>query len=259
MKTRATPLRILIDLASIASLLYGTGTFGANQLTIGSGTGGVGTTGNLVSVYLTNSENVAGVQFTLTDKLSFLTLDSVLLSQRTQDFIAMTHNNKLILFSLNGKAIPAGEGKILDLLISVAAGATTGDDSLDFQVTPLLSTPEGEPVAEVLADAGIFSITPVTGVGADPTQLPASYSLKQNFPNPFNPETIIRFAVKESGRLLLEVYDVAGRKVTTLLSGPMKAGQHQAIFKADDLPSGIYFCRLSINDFVATRKMLLVR
>lgn len=171
----------------------------------------------------------------------------------------MTHGNKVILFSLTGKAIPAGDGKILDLQIAVAASATAANDTLAFQSAPLLSSVEGEGLPEVLADAGVFTITPVSGVGADPAQLPTSYALEQNYPNPFNPETIIRFAVRDPGRLLLEVYDVAGRKITTLLSGPMKAGQQQAIFKADGLSSGIYFCRLSINGFTATRKMLLVR
>ncbi len=259
MNIRKNSLGILFGLVTSALFLLSAGAFGENQLTIGSGAGGVGTTGNLVSVYLTNDQEVAGLQFTLTDKLSFLTVDSVLLSQRSQNFIAMTHGNQVILFSLTGKTIPASDGKIFDIQIRVAESAAASNDTLEFQTEPLLATAAGERIAEVLTDAGIFSITPVSDVSADFSQQPTSYGLGQNYPNPFNPETVIRFAVKESGRLLLEVYDVTGRKVTTLHSGTAKVGQHQVIFKGEDLPSGIYFYRLSINDFAATRKMLLVR
>jgi hypothetical protein len=96
------------------------------------------------------------------------------------------------------------------------------------------------------------------------TALPESFSLSQNYPNPFNPETVIEFALPQTAEMTLEVYNVAGQKVTTVISGALTAGYHRITFDGRDdygnqLASGVYLYRLSTNGYSETRKMILVK
>lgn len=85
------------------------------------------------------------------------------------------------------------------------------------------------------------------------------YSLSQNYPNPFNPSTKIDFTLQKSGRVVLKIYDVLGRKIKTLINKNMSLGNHEINFKAKGLPSGVYIYSLRANDFFDTKKMILLR
>jgi lysophospholipase L1-like esterase len=96
--------------------------------------------------------------------------------------------------------------------------------------------------------------------------LPAEFALHQNFPNPFNPTTMIRFAIPQSvaddadaDRVTLSVFDLLGRKVATLVDGPMPAGEHAVQFDAAHLASGVYLYRLIAGTHSATQRMVLMR
>ncbi|MFQ5453487.1 MAG: T9SS type A sorting domain-containing protein, partial [Candidatus Zixiibacteriota bacterium] len=89
--------------------------------------------------------------------------------------------------------------------------------------------------------------------------LPKEFSLTQNYPNPFNPSTIIEFALPKSGPVKLEVYNILGQTVNTLIDKTLGAGKHQVEFNASELPSGIYFYRLIHQDGSETKKMILVK
>ena len=80
-----------------------------------------------------------------------------------------------------------------------------------------------------------------------------------NYPNPFNPETAVRYYIPFSGSAKLAVYDLLGREVATLASGPHAAGSYTARFNASGLPSGVYYCRLEAGGFASTRSMVLLR
>lgn len=99
---------------------------------------------------------------------------------------------------------------------------------------------------------------PATSV-KDGGVIPESYSLAQNYPNPFNPSTVIEYSVPTAGDVNLAVFDLLGREVRTLVSGPVTAGVHRVRFDARDLASGVYLYRLRAGDFVQTRKLTLVR
>jgi hypothetical protein len=93
---------------------------------------------------------------------------------------------------------------------------------------------------------------------------PREYSLAQNYPNPFNPTTVIRYSLKEAGDVKLEIFDVLGRKVATLLNARQESGDYAFNFNASakGLSSGVYFYRLQAGGatfFSATKKMLLVK
>ncbi len=91
--------------------------------------------------------------------------------------------------------------------------------------------------------------------------VPSAFSLKQNFPNPFNPETVIRYSVPfgVAGNVTLTVYNSLGQAVATLVDGQKEAGEHQVSFNAADLPSGTYIYRISSGNFTETRKMILIK
>jgi len=89
--------------------------------------------------------------------------------------------------------------------------------------------------------------------------LPEEYSLSQNYPNPFNATAEIKYALPEDCRVKLEIYNILGRKVASLVDGKQKAGYKTARWDAGSFSSGIYFCRLQAGGFVQTRKMVLLK
>lgn len=91
------------------------------------------------------------------------------------------------------------------------------------------------------------------------TDSPISYRLNGNYPNPFNPTTRIEFSLGEAGPALIQVYDVMGRHISTLVDAPMSAGQHAVTFDASSLSSGTYFVRMQAGRQLFTSKMMLVK
>ncbi len=85
------------------------------------------------------------------------------------------------------------------------------------------------------------------------------YTLSQNYPNPFNPSTTISFTIPEKGLVQLEVFDMLGQKIETLVNSEMDAGSYDVNFTAKNLSSGIYFYRLKTNSFIQTNKMILTK
>ncbi|MBC8043433.1 MAG: alkaline phosphatase D family protein [Rhizobacter sp.] len=89
--------------------------------------------------------------------------------------------------------------------------------------------------------------------------LPQKFELSRNFPNPFNPSTTFMYAVPRASDVKLEVYDVTGRKIATLVDGRKEAGVYNVVFNASRLSSGVYFYRLTAGAFSESKKMLLVK
>jgi len=102
------------------------------------------------------------------------------------------------------------------------------------------------------------------GATETPTSLeeqerPLTLKLEQNFPNPFNPSTVIRWTIDVGRQTHLAVYDMMGREVAVLVNGLMPAGEHTVTFNATALPSGIYFYILQSGSQQLSRKMLLMK
>jgi len=85
------------------------------------------------------------------------------------------------------------------------------------------------------------------------------YFLSQNYPNPFNPSTTLSYTIPELGLVELNVYDVLGREVATLVNKEQSTGSYDVQFNANSLTSGIYFYQLKVGSFVESKKMILVR
>ncbi|MFZ4591780.1 MAG: T9SS type A sorting domain-containing protein, partial [Ignavibacteria bacterium] len=103
----------------------------------------------------------------------------------------------------------------------------------------------------------------------DPSGIvPSEYSLSQNYPNPFNPSTVIRFGIPKSvssprvlgGDLVqLKVYDITGREVQTLVNEKLQPGSYEVLFDGSRLTSGVYFYRITADNFIMTKKMLYIK
>ncbi len=104
----------------------------------------------------------------------------------------------------------------------------------------------------------IMKKTTLTGIN-NHIETPLSFSLSQNFPNPFNPETRIKFSIPKKDFTSLKIYDALGREISTLINSVTEPGEHTVNFNAHELPSGIYFYTLSSGDFIKTNKMVLVK
>lgn len=98
----------------------------------------------------------------------------------------------------------------------------------------------------------------LTGID-EPTLVPIKYDLAQNFPNPFNPETQIRFSIPKASHVTLTVYSALGQKVADLLDKEFKPGFYDIKWNGSNLASGVYFYRLKSNGFISTKKMILLR
>lgn len=90
-------------------------------------------------------------------------------------------------------------------------------------------------------------------------ELPGSFSLEQNYPNPFNPTTNIEFSIPETSNVTLEVFNIHGQRVATLVDGTHAAGMHTVNFDAASLPSGMYMYRIQAGNFTQVNKMMLVK
>ncbi len=118
-----------------------------------------------------------------------------------------------------------------------------------------VANPGGEIRGQVINTTDI-----ATGIESENvSKLPIDFSLNQNYPNPFNPSTIISYQLPKSGFVFLNVYDILGKKVATLVNELKPAGLYNIRFDASALPSGIYIYSASFNGFTQFRKMILIK
>ncbi|MFH2054618.1 MAG: FlgD immunoglobulin-like domain containing protein [bacterium] len=147
--------------------------------------------------------------------------------------------------------IKAGTGTILDLPLVAEDGSTLDENDIR--------------IVEAVASDPAANNVPVKGFGR--IALPEQFSLSQNYPNPFNPQTQIEFAISQSAAnkpVTLDVFNILGERVTTLLNEPLAAGLHTVTWYGRDdngqeVASGVYFYRLRVGDVTDTKKMVLMK
>jgi hypothetical protein len=147
----------------------------------------------------------------------------------------------------------------------------SGIEDAEYQVPP--STLSGSTVYFWKANARngmgtspfstiFFFTTTLTGIVNVSSEVPEKYNLYTNYPNPFNPSTKIKFDIPSangSSNVRLVVFDAAGREVSTLINNTLNPGSYEFEFSAKNLTSGLYFYRLETDNFVDTKKMILVK
>jgi hypothetical protein len=113
-----------------------------------------------------------------------------------------------------------------------------------------------------VGDSGVILHTSnggLTGIEDRYERLPAEFMLEQNYPNPFNPTTNVRFSIPYRQWVTLNVYDILGREVATLVNGAMPPGSHIVRFDAAGLSSGVYWYRMCAGDYMRARKLLVLK
>lgn len=113
----------------------------------------------------------------------------------------------------------------------------------------------GNPISAQYTESTL--ITGIKNQASD--NIPQKYKLEQNYPNPFNPTTVIKYQLKKAGNVKLDVYNLLGQKVATLVNTNQTAGLHRVTFDADNLNSGIYFYKIEAGNFTQTKKMMLIK
>jgi hypothetical protein len=144
---------------------------------------------------------------------------------------------------------------------SPSLGGQIRFDGFQLRYLPGTSSPSGIMVIDQLqiAKAVIVSVSPPAGGS------PGRYSLDQNFPNPFNPSTVIGYHLPVDARVTLRVFDLLGREIATLVDGQVQAGSHSVTWNAGSFGSGVYFARLCASDpgggirYLKTTKLELLK
>ena len=137
--------------------------------------------------------------------------------------------------------------QFVTLLDSNKAAIFPGDRVVPTTAVPIDETPV------------LIELVRVTSVANPVTQTPGEFSLRANYPNPFNPTTTIQFSLSRKEHVTLRVFDVLGREVATLLDDELPEGSHVVVFDAKNLSSGIYFYRLTAGQSSQIRKALLLK
>jgi hypothetical protein len=159
-----------------------------------------------------------------------------------------------------------GEGRLLVSDASMGDKAASGSGPL-VDLIFKLTGPVGDGVVQVdlaqVADLN-FGINRPSGDEVAPAVERFNYTLGQNFPNPFNPSTSIRYSVAEAGQVKIVVYNTLGQEVRTLVDNQKLAGEYTANWDARDaqgqeVASGIYLYRMEVNGYTASSRMVLMR
>lgn len=99
----------------------------------------------------------------------------------------------------------------------------------------------------------------VVGINQYSNELPGEYKLHNNYPNPFNPSTSIKFDIPKAGLVLIVIYDMTGKEIARLVNENLNAGKYETTFNASNISSGVYFYKLLSEGYTDTKKMILVK
>jgi len=171
------------------------------------------------------------------------------------------YNGQILEYYLNGELVLSGPGQPIDGRLSLKPEILFFTDNYGY--------PSTVDVSEILLYSTYLSAEEIydlggpggvsLGVEDNQNNVVRNYELAQNYPNPFNPSTKIKFSIKKAGQTTLKVYDVLGREVAVLVNKEMIPGTYEVEFYDAQIATGLYFYQIQSGDFVATRKMLLIK
>jgi len=148
----------------------------------------------------------------------------------------------------------AGNARIFHMVDTTEAGS--GNYTTQFVTQPYTVSRGG---ITTLGPFAVGRFREVTGVTEGAAGVPMKFSLSQNYPNPFNPTTIIQYSVSNTQHVSLNIYDLLGREVETLVNEVMQPGTYTVQWNAVNNASGVYLYRLVTDDFVQVKRMVLIR
>jgi hypothetical protein len=175
--------------------------------------------------------------------------DSVLVSNTGTDTLkvsSVVSTRAIFVPGFTSATILSGQGKYCVITVTL--------DSAKQRTAYVVFTSNGKKGI----DSVKVTVDPSTGV-ANSEDVPFSYGLEQNYPNPFNPTTSISFSVPTDQLVTLTIYDLLGREVDVLANSVANAGKHSVVWNAEGRSSGIYLYRIQAKNFIAVRRMVLIK
>ncbi len=170
--------------------------------------------------------------------------------------------------------VPHGDSN-WDLYFSLDGGSTFSGIALNLPkeqinydwVVPEFSTNQGKIVVVQDNNVGIdyqdmsgyFTINVTTTGVTDKNTLAKEFHIYPAYPNPFNNSTVISFSLPEQSQVKINIFNIAGQEVTTLVNSEMQPGLHKVRWNADEVPSGVYFYAIETKNSVETRKLILLK
>ncbi len=233
----------------------------------------MGANWNILSIPLGSNENINDLQILNSNRL-LLSARSFFISDNQGNTWSKVYNytesiyTTDIFFNPNNSSTFFSHTTIYDKLVGSNNGGTAWWNSNQGLPSTLHYIHMGSLSSQgnllVAADSNLYYGTPVISIKPINVNVPKNTKLVNNYPNPFNPSTKIKFDVAQemnnSGRNVnLAVYDVLGREITTLVNEDLKWGTYEAEWDASNQPGGIYFARLTAGEYRETIKMVLVK
>ncbi|MEW6196868.1 MAG: alpha/beta fold hydrolase [Bacteroidota bacterium] len=163
--------------------------------------------------------------------------------------------------SFDFNVINIDEGTVLkdiyfeEIPISINSISTANLDNSNFEIFIEMDENGDGNVDQVYQPTAVTSVDKNDRYG----NISYSFELKQNYPNPFNPTTTISYSIPETQFVTLKIFDVLGKEVATLVNEEKLSGNYEIKFNGGGLPSGVYFYRLRVGNFVQTKKLLLLK
>lgn len=163
-----------------------------------------------------------------------------------------------------GTGLAAGQWNTISMNIDSLVKSGGIDPTKEAQVGvqvlgPTASTWTGKLFFDNLTFYGIVKPSQLTFVKNTDSNLPKEYKLYNNYPNPFNPTTIIKYDLPKQSNVVIKVYDVLGKEIATLVNENEKAGTYNVNFRADNLASGMYIYRITAGSYIKSEKMMLLK
>ncbi len=229
-----------------------------------------------VAVHGKNEQPLSSIRVPLTYHSDNIVFDSARISGTRSSAAVMfdalnNSGNRQLLLAIGfseSLLLPVGSGPVAMLYFTCQPGGSSTQVVLDTTTisTVGLQFVLGAVFNHIISfpdfSRGLVNIQPASDVDDNGPALPAAFALEQNYPNPFNPTTAIAFALPRASQVTLEVYNVLGQKVRTLVDGMHQAGYYSVVFDGRDdarkeLASGVYLYRLRTDTDTQTHKMIL--
>jgi hypothetical protein len=232
----------------------------------------------VVDVFLYNENNISSVTLALDWDVDLIGLDSVSyvgtrgLSSSIKDQQTNPPNQILVELQYdNSSPLEPGSGLLARLYFKI--DDTSPDTTITIDTTVFafykktmiqLTSSGGNIQFAPKFHSGTIQVKSTTGVDDPQISLPAQFSLGQNYPNPFNPTTEFEYSLPVRSHVTIEVFDILGRNVRTLVNESMEAGVHHMTFDGrsstgEQLSSGVYLYRISTSEFSKTKKMVILK
>mgnify|MGYP002823392248 CR=1 FL=1 len=202
--------------------------------------------GNTIPVYISSNSDIAGFQFEVAGADVVSAFGGI--SEET-GFSLQAGNGIVLAFSLEGLSIPAGD----HLLLNLELGQSAATELCFVDGTGIMSDPGANNLLVVFGDCAPIMLS------NDEYQHINEFSLNDIYPNPFNAQTTISYSVPNTNYMELSIYDINGQKVHTLFNGTQNIGNYSIHWDAGDIPSGVYFVKLTSNNVIKTQRITLMK